>query len=109
MHIPCIKALKKETLKKVMDVFDEFSKIDVKPLYDRILKRDPVQRVIDELALEMLGLEDWKVRLDEIYDAIAKELQTMHKILETSRRKTKKSKITQATKEKTETSLKRWL
>jgi hypothetical protein len=29
----------------------------------------------------MLGLDDWKPRLDEIYDATAKELETMHKLL----------------------------
>jgi len=31
----------------------------------------------------MLGLNHWKSRLDEIYNAVAKELETMYKILET--------------------------
>ena len=44
------------------------------------------------LALEMLGLNHWKPRLDEIYNAVAKELETMHKILETSRKNPKKTK-----------------
>ena len=43
----------------------------------------------------MLGLNHWKSRLDEIYNAVAKELETMHKILETSRKKPKKTKIQQ--------------
>ena len=43
----------------------------------------------------MLGLNHWKLRLDEIYNAVAKELETMHKILETSRKKPKKTKTEQ--------------
>jgi len=31
----------------------------------------------------MVGLDDWKDRLDELYDAVANELETMQKILET--------------------------
>jgi len=40
----------------------------------------------------MLGLNHWKPRLDEIYNAVAKELETMHKILETSRKKVQENK-----------------
>jgi hypothetical protein len=42
----------------------------------RIKEHDPIQRSIDELALEMLGLDDWKPRLDEIYDAVAEETRS---------------------------------
>jgi hypothetical protein len=38
----------------------------------------------DELALEMVGLVDWKNRLNELRDAVLNELETMQKILETS-------------------------
>ncbi|MEM3797959.1 MAG: N-6 DNA methylase, partial [Candidatus Bathyarchaeia archaeon] len=100
LHVPVINKLKKSTLNKALQIFADIGKFDVKPLFWRIKEHDPIQRVIDELALEMLGLEDWKPRLDEIYDALAKELETMHKILETSRRQTNKTK---AKKEKGET------
>ena len=49
----------------------------------------------------MLGLDNWKGRLDEIYDVVAKELETMHRILETSRKPAKRRKTTT---EKTEKS-----
>ena len=61
-------------------------KSNVKPLYQRIKTRDRIQKSIDELALEMVGLSDWKNRLDELNDAVSDELETMQKILETSKR-----------------------
>jgi uncharacterized spore protein YtfJ len=73
----------------------------------RIKEHDPIQRSIDELALEMLGLDDWKPRLDEIYDAVAQELENMHRILETSRKPPKKPK-TETEKKETET-ITKWL
>ncbi len=107
IYVPSYKALNKEKREKMKKIFDSVSKVDVKPIYQRITKHDSIQRVIDELALEMLGLEDWKPRLDEIYDALAEELETMHKILETSRRQTNRTK---AKKEKEETAaITRWL
>jgi len=44
------------------------------------------------LVSPRLDLTYWKPRLDEIYNAVAKELETMHKILEISRKKPKKTK-----------------
>jgi 16S rRNA G966 N2-methylase RsmD len=109
IHVPTFEKLHK-TVKKAQKVFKNVRKLDVKPLFVRIKEHDSVQRAIDELALEMLGLENWKPRLDEIYDAIAKELETMHKILETSRNPSKKSKIMTKKKEKTETeNITKWL
>jgi hypothetical protein len=94
--------------RKFLDLFDKLGKVDVKPLFSRIKKQDSVQKSIDELALEMLGLDDWKPRLDEIYDAVAKELETMHKILETSRKHQKKSKIKLEGREEEKTELTKW-
>jgi type I restriction-modification system DNA methylase subunit len=107
LHLPIVDKIEGELLSKILKTFDRFGKVDVKPLFLRIKEHDPVQRAVDELALEMLGLENWKPRLDEIYDALAKELETMHKILETSRKPPKKPKTK---KEKEETStITKWL
>jgi len=84
IYVPCIKKINDIQKKKALTLFDKIGKFDVKPLFKRIKDHDPIQRMIDELSFEMLGLENWKSRLDEIYDALAKELETMHKILETS-------------------------
>jgi len=109
IHIPSIENLRKN-MKKTQELFQRIRKLDVKPFFVRIKEHDPVQREIDELALEMLGLEDWKPRLDEIYDALAKELETTHKILETSRKPSKKPKITTEKKEKPTTeTITKWL
>lgn len=110
IHVPRINKLHKRTLRRALTLFDKVGKVDVKPLFQRVRDHDPVQRSIDELALEMLGLDNWKPRLDEVYDAVAKELETMHKILETSRKPSKKSKITIEKEEKTETEkITKWL
>ena len=81
--------MNEKTFQNAITLFDKLGKINVKPLYRRIKEHNMVQRSIDELALEMLRLDDWKPRLDEIYDAVAKKLETMHKILGTSRKPTK--------------------
>ena len=95
--------------RRFLDLFDKLGKVDAKPLFSRLKEHDPVQRSIDELALEMLGLDYWKSRLDEIYDAVAKELEAMHKILETSRKPPKKPKIKlERDDEKEETELTKW-
>ncbi|MEM2254973.1 MAG: N-6 DNA methylase [Candidatus Bathyarchaeia archaeon] len=91
IHMPMLEKLQ-QIKGKAQELLKNIHKIDVKHLFKRIKEHDIVQRAIDDLALEMLGLEDWKPRLDEIYDALAKELETMHKILETSRKTSKKSK-----------------
>ncbi|MCD6264203.1 N-6 DNA methylase [Candidatus Bathyarchaeota archaeon] len=85
VHVPDITALNDVKISKALNLFSTIGKLDVKPLLQRLKEHDIIQRSIDEMALEMVGLEDWKDRLDEIYDAVTKELETMHKILETSR------------------------
>lgn len=45
---------------------------------------EKLQRSIDETVLEMLGLDNWKERLDKLYDAVAAELEAMQKILASS-------------------------
>jgi hypothetical protein len=70
-----------EAQSKAQELFQKIRKLDVKPLFKRLKEHNSIQRAIDNIALEMLGLDDWKPRLDEIYDATAKELETMHKLL----------------------------
>lgn len=53
---------------------------------------DKIQRSIDEMALEMIGLNDWKDRLDKLYNAVNVELGFMQKILKTSVRRAKKKR-----------------
>ena len=48
------------------------------------------------------------INLDALPDAVAKELETMHKILETSRKPQKKSKIKLERKEEEKTELTKW-
>ncbi|MGC8896546.1 MAG: HsdM family class I SAM-dependent methyltransferase [Candidatus Bathyarchaeia archaeon] len=91
IHMPQFEKLQKAT-SKAQELFKNIHKIDAKPLSKRIKEHDPIQKAIDELALEMLGVDEWKPRLDEIYDATAKELQIMHKILETSENHQKNQK-----------------
>jgi 16S rRNA G966 N2-methylase RsmD len=86
IHVPDVKNLSSENLGKALKLFTEIEKLNVKPLYQRIRTHDKVQKSIDELALEMMGLENWKNRLDELYDAVANEIETMQRIPETSQR-----------------------
>ncbi|MDI6847794.1 MAG: N-6 DNA methylase [Candidatus Bathyarchaeia archaeon] len=79
VHVPDIENLDDKELKKAVSLFAEISKLNVKPLYQRIRDHDNLQKRIDELALEMTGLNNWKNMLDELYDVIANELETMQK------------------------------
>ena len=86
IHVPHLETLSDEQSRKALNLFAEIGKSNVKPLYQRIRTHDKIQKSIDELILEMVGLDDWKNRLDELYDAIANELETMQKILETPKK-----------------------
>ncbi|MEM4713388.1 MAG: N-6 DNA methylase [Candidatus Bathyarchaeia archaeon] len=108
IHIPNLEKLL-ESFDRIKNVFKDIGKLDVKPLFMRIKEHDPIQKSIDELAFEMLGLENWKSRLDEIYNVVAKELGTMHKILETSRRQLKRAKTSTEKTELPEKKLDVWI
>jgi tRNA G10 N-methylase Trm11 len=107
LHVPKFNQLKSEVTAKAQTIFGEVARVDAKPLFSRLKEHDPLERSIDELALEMLGLNDWKSRLDEIYDAVTLELEAMHKILETSK-PSRKSKTKVKREEKRETDLSKW-
>jgi len=108
LHVPEFDGLRSEIMAKAQTIFGEVGKVDAKPLFSRLKEHDPFQRSIDELALEMLELDDWKSRLNEIYDAVTKELEAMHKILETSRKPPRKSVIELEREEERETDLTKW-
>ena len=82
IHIPMIENLSEDRVKKALDLFDSIGKLHVKTLLQRIKEHDKTQRIIDEIALEMVGLDDWKDKLDELYDAVAAELESMQRITE---------------------------
>jgi 16S rRNA G966 N2-methylase RsmD len=86
IHVPDIKNLKPAIVDKALDLLSRVGKVEVNSLFERIKNHDKIQKSIDEMALEMIGLEDWKNRLDELYDAVAAELTAMHRILETSKK-----------------------
>ena len=84
--VPSIHNLRAELVSRALALYDEVSKRDVNPLYVRIKTNDPVQRRIDELAIDILGLgNEWKSRLNELYKAISEEFEYMQRILESSR------------------------
>ncbi len=94
IHIPLFDELSTDVYNKSLNILPKIDKIDVEPLFDRFINKNPIQRMIDEIALEMLGLDDWKSRLDDIYEAIIGELQAMLEILEKSKKPSKrKTKI----------------
>lgn len=84
VHVPDVKNLRKGTVEKALKLFDKIDKFTPKSLFERIKAHDKTQASIDEVALEMIGLPEWKEKLDELYDAIATELEAMQKILASS-------------------------
>lgn len=109
IHVPDIKNLSDEKVEKALNIFAKVSKLDAKPLLQRIKEHDKLQKSIDEIALEMVDLDDWKSRLDELYEAVAGELEAMHRILETSRRTVRRKERRKVSEEVTEKTLDRWL
>jgi len=73
--------LNKSVVNKAVSLFNKIGKTDVNSLFQRIKQHDKVQREIDELSLDMIGMGNWKGRLDEIYNVIFKELEIMRGIL----------------------------
>ncbi len=92
LHTPSFYEMSDSTKKKALEIFDEVGKASVMPIDARIERRDRLQRKIDKLALEMLGLDEWKPRLEEIYQAISEELALLLRILEQSKKAPKKTK-----------------
>jgi hypothetical protein len=86
IHVPNMSDIPLDVRQSALKRFNEVSKEDVPSLYERIRQRHDVQKNIDEISLSMLGLNNWINRLDEIYDAILRELDIMQKVLEESQK-----------------------
>lgn len=92
VHVPTHGGISRKMRSNVMKTFAEVGKIDSKNLLDRLKYNEQTQKEIDELSLELLGLDSWKCRLDDIYTAVVGELQAGLEILERSRKPSKKAK-----------------
>ena len=79
VHVPDLENLDKRIVKQANEVFKEIRKLDVMPLQQRIREGDIVQRKIDKMAMEMIGI-DWKHRLEELYNVVSKELAILSKV-----------------------------
>jgi hypothetical protein len=71
VHVPNFDGLDYSVIKKAVKTFDEIGRLNVKPLYLRIKERDEIQRKIDEIAMEMLGID---FDLNKLYEVLANEL-----------------------------------
>jgi hypothetical protein len=93
IHVPNMSDIPLDARQSALERFNEVSKEDVPSLYERIRQRHDVQKNIDEISLSMLGLNNWINRLDEIYDAILRELDIMQKVLEESQKERNSERI----------------
>nr|MDO8100184.1 hypothetical protein [Candidatus Njordarchaeota archaeon] len=91
VHVPDMTELSKEKISKALHLFDKMGKVKARNLSQRLKTRDGLQREIDELVLEILRMDNWKGKLDQIYDAVAGEIESMDKILKVSGKMSKKS------------------
>lgn len=92
IHVPDLDNLKVEEIEGAIELFSRIGKQDVEPLLQRVRKRSKIQREIDEFALEIMGLTDWREKLDNLYDSVLEELKAMDRIMKASRKVKKKPK-----------------
>lgn len=100
VHVPSIEGISRKMRNNVSKTFDKVAGMDSENLLNRLKNKDPIQKEIDEISLELLGLGNWIDRLDEIYVAVIDELEAMLEILERSRKPSKKSKAKKVEQEK---------
>lgn len=108
IHVPK-PTIGRKLVATTVKLFDEISKLDVKSLYLRVRERDEVQRAIDKLALQLVGLEEWVNRLDELYDAITNELEAMLRLMKVPTKTKKKGRGREEGEEEKLEPLERWL
>lgn len=80
VKVPDVMRMSDSLVKKANDVFREVGKQDAEPMFDRLKRSDLLQRKIDEIALEMIGLEHWKTRITELHRILAAEIQALAEI-----------------------------
>ena len=91
LHVPDFGRLPEDVRDRALNLFERIGRVNADSLFERVRKRDPIQREIDEVSLEMLGLKGWRGELDEIYDALAEELSAMHEILKRSEKTSRRA------------------
>jgi hypothetical protein len=76
LRMPCINPLKleKNSITKIVAVFDEFSKVKLPPLPKQI--RERYREKLDKVILEALGIGDAKF-LEELYSSIEEEFSIL--------------------------------
>lgn len=82
VHVPYLHSLPEEVKAEALKTFDKVNKFNAPSLYERIKSKNAIQKLIDKIALKMLGLDSWIDNMDKIYDAILYELDYMQRILE---------------------------
>jgi len=87
--VPDPESIPADLLKRALGVFNEVARADneIQPLYTRYTSKSSLQRKIDKVALELIGLEWSDKQLESLYDSIKFELDIMWKILEESQRR----------------------
>jgi type I restriction-modification system DNA methylase subunit len=85
IYIPTIEKMREKN-HQAAALFAKIGRKNVTSWMTRLKTHDAIQRSIDEFALELLGFEDGKEQLDNLYDSLAQELEAMFKL---SRKKSK--------------------
>ncbi|MCD6562569.1 MAG: N-6 DNA methylase [Thermoproteales archaeon] len=98
VRVPDLNKLDSSIIKETLRIFNEISKQDVKPMYQRIKEKDSIQRKIDEISMKMLGIE---YDLDKLYDVLTKEIEILIEIIQRTSRTS--SKLTKKKEEKPKT------
>ena len=88
ISVPDLDNLNQAIISEANKVFQKISKSNVVSIYERIKRSDPLQREIDDIALKLLGITD--IDLNDIYEAIVCELDSLQRILEESGKESRK-------------------
>jgi type I restriction-modification system DNA methylase subunit len=91
-------ALNDDFMSRILETFNFVTKSSEKllSLYQRISSKSQLQKRIDKIALEMLGLNWSDEQLSKLYDVIKSELDVLQHILEESQKRGKKTKRKQS-------------
>jgi Skp family chaperone for outer membrane proteins len=82
-----------DVMSKAIETFNHVTKTseNVQSFYQRISFKSELQKKIDKIALEMIGLKWGDEQLNKLYDIIKFEFDVMQRILEESQRRKQKT------------------
>jgi len=80
VRVPDVRQLDSALLRKAERVFHQIGKQDAMPMFERLRRSDPIQTMIDEVALEMADLKHWKSKITELHQILASEVQVLAEI-----------------------------